>query len=368
MIRRLSILLAVVLTMASVVKAEDTIPPPHKNSGIIGGRAADMAWRLGRFQTLELNGVEYAFPSTDGTNGQVLATDGSGTFSWAASAAATAWDDIAAPDANKTLAFTTYTSTLTGTSTAADQWNFQGLGAFGDVSVMRIEQKTGNPTDGTVLEVVAADANVDPLVISSSGLANAFVVGQNAGATTVNGALVANGAVTLGDDGDTVAIDSSDWNISTTGALTGVASVGYDNGTTEKTVDVAITSAQMKAIRATPIALVPATAGAINELVSAVIVMDYGSEVLTETADNLVIEYEDGVDTTAAIETTGFIDQNADQVALIKAATVPTITAAGAVNKALQLKNTGDGEFGGNASNDTSFTVKVVYRTHAVTL
>src|SRR4030042_1187559 len=80
-----------------------------------------------------------------------------------------AWDDLTSPDANKTHAFTTYTSIFTGTSTAADQWNFQGLGAFGDVSIMRIEQKTGNPTNGTVLEVISADADADPLLITAAG-------------------------------------------------------------------------------------------------------------------------------------------------------------------------------------------------------
>lgn len=324
--------------------------------------------------TIQMGDTAYTLPTTDGTNGQHLSTNGSATLSWAAAGAATAWDDLASPDANKTHTFTTYTTIFSGTGTAADQWNFQGLGAFGDVSVMRIEQKTGNPTDGTVLEVVAADANVDPLVISSSGQAGALVVGQNGGTVTTNGPLVAagafnaNGATVIGDGGDTVAINSSDWDISATGTMTGIASVGLDNGTTYYTVDVAITAAEMKAVRATPKTLIAATAGKITEFVSAVIVMDYGSEVMTETADNLVIEYEDGRDITAAIETTGFIDQTADQVAIIRAADIPTMTAAAAVNKAIQLKNTGDGEIAGNASDDTAFTLRVTYRLHTVTL
>jgi len=121
---------------------------------------------------------------------------------------ATAYDDIGDPDANSGILFTTYTNIWTMAATAGDAFNIQGTGAFGDISVVRIEQKTGNPTDGTVLEVVAADPNVDPLVISASGKANAFVVGQNTGVVTIAG--VAEGttalSIALGDititDGD----------------------------------------------------------------------------------------------------------------------------------------------------------------------
>lgn len=318
--------------------------------------------------TTQFGDTAYTWPSTDGTATYHLATDGSGTLSWAAPSAATAWDDIGDPDAAGTIAMTTYLQTLTSTATATDSFNFQGLGAFGDISVMRVEQKTGNATDGTVLEVVAADANVDPLVVSSSSLAGAFSVGQGAGTVTAAGPFVTTGTSAIGDGGDTVAINSSDWDISTTGAATGIASVTYDNGSGIYQTTVTITAAEMKAIRATPKTLISAVAGSIIEFESVVIVMDYGSEVLAESADNLVIEYEDGRDITAAIETTGFIDQAADQVAIINAADVPTMTAAAAVNKSVQMFNTGDGEITGNASDDTTFTLRVSYRVHTVSL
>jgi len=121
---------------------------------------------------------------------------------------ATAYDDIGDPDANGVILFTTYTNIWTMAATAGDAFNIQGTGAFGDISVVRIEQKTGNPTDGTVLEVVAADPNVDPLVISASGKANALVVGQNTGVVTIAGVAEGTSAlvITAGDisltDGD----------------------------------------------------------------------------------------------------------------------------------------------------------------------
>jgi len=150
---------------------------------------------------ITLRGVTYTLPSADGTNGQQLTTNGSATLSWASPGSSTAWDDISSPDANKTHAFTTFTSTFTGTSTAADQWNFQGVGAFGDVSVMRVEQKTGNPTDGTVLEVVAADTDVDPLLVTANSINVIKVNGAGTlsliGNTDLTGDLAITGGLSL---------------------------------------------------------------------------------------------------------------------------------------------------------------------------
>jgi len=168
----------------------------------------------------------------------------------------------------------------------------------------------------------------------------------------------------------TLTIDSSDWDISATGAATNMASVGFDSGSVIYHDTVELTNAQIKALRAAPKTLVAAPgAGYVLELVSAVLILDYGTNGLTETADNLVIEYAtSGQDATAAIETTGFIDVTADQMAFVNPAGIATVAAANTANKALQLFNTGDGEIAGNAANDTTMTVKVAYRIHATGL
>lgn len=122
----------------------------------------------------------------------------------------TALDDITDPDANTAIDLTDYYISWDSGDTDHDLFNYQGTGAFGDISVMRIEQVTGNATDGTVLEVVAADANVDPLVVSASGKANALVVGQNTGVITIAGVAEGTNSVvmTAGDltltDGDLI--------------------------------------------------------------------------------------------------------------------------------------------------------------------
>jgi hypothetical protein len=48
----------------------------------------------------------------------------------------------------------------------------------------------------------------------------------------VDGAATFDGTVTLGDNGDTVAVNSSDWDISTTGAMTGIGAVTADGDVT----------------------------------------------------------------------------------------------------------------------------------------
>lgn len=174
----------------------ECLAPSFANSGRVG--TENYPWGYGYFKYIGLNGITYTPPAADGTSGQVLATDGAGALSWAAAGAATAFDDISDPDADSTLVFgDNEILSWTLADTNEDMITIQGIGAFGDVSVMRVEQITGNPTDGTVLEVVAADANVDPLVVSSSAMANALIVGQNAGAVTMGGTLTVGGAVTL---------------------------------------------------------------------------------------------------------------------------------------------------------------------------
>lgn len=269
--------------------------------------------------------------------------DAAGTATSLLAAASVAWDDIADPDAAGTVAFTTFAQTLTSTKTDGDMLTISGLGNFGDVSVVRIESKTGNPTDGTVLEVVSHDANVDPLVVSALNKANALVV-QQGGDVAVANALAVTGKTTA----------------------TGGIAPGSAADSTLKTDTVEISNAQIKALRDAPKELVAAPgADYFIEFVSAVLILDYGSEALTETSDNLVIQYgTSGADVSAAIESGSFIDAEADTMTFVTPSAIAGMAAASAVNDNLVLFNTGDGEIGGNATGDTTITAKVTYRIH----
>jgi len=133
-------------------------------------------------------------------------------------------------------------------------------------------------------------------------------------------------------------------------------------------VDVSITNAQIKALRATPKTLVAAPgAGRMLSFVSAQLVNLGGTNALTESADNLAVKYTDGsgVQVSQDIETTGWLDQTAATVTGALAKIDPIVAAASCANKALVLHNTGDGEYGGNAALDVTFKVRVIYRVFA---
>lgn len=131
-----------------------------------------------------------------------------------------------------------------------------------------------------------------------------------------------------------------------------------------------LTSAQVKALRGTPATLVAAPgAGKINIVTSVFFHLDYGSNVFTESSDNLVVQYGDsGTDITGSIETTSsWLTNNADAWGIaVPAAVLLGASATAGVNETIELFNTGDGEIGGNAGNDN--VVKVVVTYHTVTI
>lgn len=166
------------------------------------------------------------------------------------------------------------------------------------------------------------------------------------------------------------------------GYLTDYAGIGYkvtSSGTVQRLAsfaagsvgatplqyaEVALTSAEILALRATPKTLVAAPgAGLLLEFVSAVLLLDATATGYTETADNLAIRYTDGSGAivSQAIETTGFIDQTADTMTTAEAKIDAIVAKSGCENKALVLHNTGDGEF---ATGTGTMRVKISYRVH----
>ena len=132
---------------------------------------------------------------------------------------------------------------------------------------------------------------------------------------------------------------------------------------------VQITNTQLKAMRATPATLVAAPgAGKVLEFISAVIKNNGGTNALTESTANMTVKYTDGsgAAVSQAIESTGFVDQTAATISNAQAKIDAILAYASAANKALVLHNIGAGEFGGNAANDVTFTVKVAYRVHTL--
>ena len=145
--------------------------------------------------TTRLNGVTYTWPSADGTNGQTIQTNGAGTMSWGASAAAgnlasyTAAQTIAAliPVA---IATTTYgLGTITATAGAGEI-------EFGNITTTRIAtswvtptntaayftggsikvKKVNSPVDNVYIALVSSNgANPGALAVATSSIANANI-------------------------------------------------------------------------------------------------------------------------------------------------------------------------------------------------
>ena len=143
--------------------------------------------------------------------------------------------------------------------------------------------------------------------------------------------------------------------------------LGFNVARDVKHKKVTLTNAQLKALRATPVTLVPAQGtGKILEFIGGILKLSGGVNAITETADNMAVKYTDGsgVAVSQTVECTGFIDQTAATVTSI----LPVINAIAAYsaahNKALVLHNTGDGEWGGNAAADVTMIASIYYRVH----
>ena len=124
-----------------------------------------------------------------------------------------------------------------------------------------------------------------------------------------------------------------------------------------------LTNAQIKALRATPVTLVAAPGAGLMVIPHwLMLALDYGTNVFTETADNLDLRYV-GVASPVlgTVESTGFIDQSADTTTVLRIASDKIVAAASAANKGVELFNNGDGEIGGNAAADSTIKWRFCY-------
>lgn len=125
---------------------------------------------------------------------------------------------------------------------------------------------------------------------------------------------------------------------------------------------VTLSTAQVNALRASPITLVAAQgSNTIIEFLSAVITYDYASAAFTVAGDeDLVIEYADGTDITASIETTGFLDQADDEIRFVPSALAVNADLEASINQAVRIFNTGAGETAdGGGEVDIRFSYRV---------
>ena len=130
---------------------------------------------------------------------------------------------------------------------------------------------------------------------------------------------------------------------------------------TVQVATVSLTNAELKDLAANPKELVAAPgAGKFIEFLGATLFHDYGSEVLTGN-HAMTIGLDDGTVAVAAEIAHGdFAHKDGDHVYSVKAAVAFNDTAANTLNKNLALKSAD--AYGGNASDNTVWTVHVAYR------
>lgn len=129
--------------------------------------------------------------------------------------------------------------------------------------------------------------------------------------------------------------------------------------------EVALSSADILALRATPKTLVSApVAGYLLEFVGLVLLLDATATAYVESAANLAVKYTNGsgAQLSETIEATGFIDQTADTMTTGRPKLDQIVAKTGCEAKALVLHNLGAGEY---TTGTGTMRAKVSYRVWA---
>jgi hypothetical protein len=126
--------------------------------------------------------------------------------------------------------------------------------------------------------------------------------------------------------------------------------------------EVAISSSEILALRATPKTLVAAPgAGLLLEFLSILLLLDATATAYVESSANLGVKYTNGsgVQVSDTIEATGFITQTTDTITTGQAKTDAIVAKSGCENQALVLHNLGAGEY---TTGTGTLRAKVAYR------
>jgi hypothetical protein len=151
--------------------------------------------------------------------------------------------------------------------------------------------------------------------------------------------------------------DNTTWSVPAAGGLSSGAVIAAYK-------EVAITSAELLALRATPKTLVAAPgAGLMLEFVSLALFLDYNSAAYVESTANLAVRYTGttGTIVSQAIEATGFADATGDIATMGLPKVDPIALKAACENQALVLHNTGAGEW---TTGNSPIRAKISYAIH----
>jgi hypothetical protein len=155
--------------------------------------------------------------------------------------------------------------------------------------------------------------------------------------------------------------DATVW-VKATGAGT---NTGWTRGAADgmdRWTEVAVSSVDILALRATPKTLVAAPgSGKVLEFLGSLLILDATATAYVESSANLSVRYENttGAKASDDIEATGFIDQTADTMTTARPKADAIVAKTGCENKALVLHNLGAGEY---TTGTGVMRVKVSYR------
>jgi len=226
-------------TAASHSFAEDLrLTGSSPTLGVNAGNYMDSVFEVGGTASISgattLRGVTYTWPSADGTNNQVLKTNGSGTLSWGVGVASNTLDfdeivNTMTLDANLTItpgAFKIGIGSAPSTLFEVQGTSSASYGLFGALQIAGFSSQSysrfGTDTTGYTSDL---DASNDLLISGALEVnGNSFFDGK----ASISGNFQTAGRFIFGDNGDTGEINTSDWDISSTGALTGIGSITAD--------------------------------------------------------------------------------------------------------------------------------------------
>lgn len=253
------------------------------------------------------------------------------------------------------------------TITASAYFNNAQAVSGQDNGPIKVDDKmfiTGSDASGMYI-VTAVSPNITVAsfaavsAINTSQIANDAVTADKIAASVAGDGLSGGGgtALSVNVDDSTLEIDSDTVRVKDDGITND--KLAED---TIQTATVTVSSSELLNLRATPKTLVAAPgADKFIQFLGAQLILDYNSTAYTESADNMAIRYTNGsgVIVSETIESTGFIDQTADTITNAVPKADAIVAAAGAVNQALVLHNTGDDEF---ASGDSPMDVIITYK------
>jgi len=220
-----------------------TIDATNRKITIPSGSAIDVA-SGGYFKlagtTVTATAAKLNMIPADGAAGTYLQTDGSGSWTWVAGTSGSLDD---AYNTGATITVDSGAVQLNGSHGSNDTFFVNKTAGTGD-AIQITNAGTGNDINGTggtwsvTKAGVATFASFSPLTAGLSitgGTVNLNASSNNA--TNLNTG-TSSGAVTIGGGSGTVAVNSSSWDVSTAGAVTGLTSVGMSGDLTLSAGDV----------------------------------------------------------------------------------------------------------------------------------